>query len=63
MTEENTTDVIVGLHWKDKKTEVERIVLPFQTVEIINESRATREKEKGTFFRTTPDTSWNNRLN
>lgn len=62
MTEDTATNMITGLHWKGKKTEVERIVLPFQTIEIINESRATREKEKGTFFRTTPDTSWYNRL-
>ena len=38
-----------GLYWKGKRTEVDRIVLPFQTIETINESRATREKEKGTF--------------
>lgn len=62
MVEDNTTNMLTGLNWKDKKTEVERMVLPFQTIEIINESRATREKEKGTFFRTTPDTSWYNCL-
>lgn len=39
-----------GLYWQGKKTEVERIVLPFQTIETINESRATREKEKKTGF-------------
>ncbi len=59
---EGNIDMPTGLYWKGKKTEVERIVLPFQTIEIINESRATREKEKGTFFRTTPDKSWYNRL-
>jgi len=57
MAEANANEMPTGLYWKDKKTEVERIVLPFQTIETINESRATREKEKGTFFRTTPDTS------
>jgi len=61
MAEGNSTELPTGLYWKDKKTEVERIVLP-QTIEIINESRATREKEKGTFLRTTPDTSLYNRL-
>jgi hypothetical protein len=29
-----------GLYWKGKRTEVERISLPFQTIETINESRA-----------------------
>src|SRR3990172_6762874 len=51
-----------GLHWEGKKTEVERIVLPFQTIETINESRATREKEKGAMFKTNPDTNRQNRL-
>jgi len=41
-------DIPTGLYWQGKKTEVERIVLPFQTIETINESRATREKEKKT---------------
>lgn len=54
--------VPTGLYWKGKKTEVERIVLPFQTIETINESRATREKEKDTFFKSKPDTTWYNRL-
>lgn len=35
-----------GLYWQGKRTEVERISRPFQTIETINESRATREKEK-----------------
>ncbi|MBT7790334.1 MAG: site-specific DNA-methyltransferase [Calditrichaeota bacterium] len=58
----------LGLYWKGKRTTVNRIVLPFQSLEVIetiNESRATREKEKGTFFRTNPnsvDTSWRNKL-
>jgi len=51
-----------GLHWEGKKTEVERIVLPFQTIETINESRATREKEKGMMFKTNPESNWYNRL-
>ena len=51
-----------GLHWKGKKTEVERIALPFQTIETINESRATREKEKGSMFKNKSDTNWYDRL-
>lgn len=58
----------LGLYWKDKRITVDRIVLPFQSLEVIetiNESRATREKEKGTFFRTDPnaiDVEWRNKL-
>src|SRR3990170_5686640 len=37
-----------GLYWQGKSTEVERISLPFQTIETINESRATRERDKET---------------
>jgi len=59
---EGNADMPTGLYWKGKKTEVERTALPFQTIETVNESRATREKEKGSFFRTAPDTSWYNRL-
>ncbi|GAB6272643.1 MAG: site-specific DNA-methyltransferase [Smithella sp.] len=54
-----------GLYWQGKKTEVERIVLPFQTIETINESRATREKEKKTgtdMFKGKADDIWRNRL-
>ena len=39
-------NIPTGLYWQGKKTEIERITLPFQTIETINESRATREKEK-----------------
>jgi Zn/Cd-binding protein ZinT len=45
MTVESKT-MPTGLYWQGKRTEVERIVLPFQMIETINESRATREKEK-----------------
>lgn len=41
----------VALTWGCKRTEVDRIVLPFQRIEVVNESRATREAEKGTFLR------------
>lgn len=68
MNENNEQELPLGLYWKGKRTTVDRIVLPFQSLEVvetINESRATREKEKGTFFRTDPnavDTSWRNKL-
>jgi len=35
-----------GLYWEGKRTNVERIPLPFQVIETINESRATREELK-----------------
>ncbi len=58
----------LGLYWKGKRTTVDRIVLPFQNLEVIetiNESRATREKEKGTMFKKDPneaDVQWRNKL-
>jgi hypothetical protein len=39
-------NIPTGFYWQGKKTEVERIVLPFQTIETINEGRATREAKK-----------------
>jgi site-specific DNA-methyltransferase (adenine-specific)/adenine-specific DNA-methyltransferase len=47
----------LGLYWKDKRTTVDHVVLPFQSLEIIetiNESRATRVREKDTIFRSDP---------
>ena len=38
----------VELVWPGKRHEVDRVVLPFQCIEIVNESRATREAEKAT---------------
>jgi hypothetical protein len=38
----------VELVWAGKRKEVDRVVLPFQPIEIVNESRATREAEKAT---------------
>ena len=64
MTEE-IKNMPTGLYWQGKKTEVERIVLPFQTIETINESRATREKEKKTgpdIFKAETGKDWYNRL-
>ncbi|MHB8376766.1 MAG: hypothetical protein ACYDEB_07390 [Dehalococcoidia bacterium] len=37
------TDNGVELVWEGKRREVERVALPFQRVEVINESRATRQ--------------------
>ena len=41
----------VRLDWEGKPTLIERLSLPFQTVETINESRATRERDAGGLFR------------
>lgn len=69
MSENKTEQELpLGLYWKGKRTTVDRIVLPFQSLEVvetINESRATREKDKGTMFRKDPnvlDTTWRNKL-
>lgn len=40
----------VRLEWSGRPGQVERIQLPFQTVERINESRATRERDVGGLF-------------
>jgi adenine-specific DNA-methyltransferase len=44
--------VNVRLQWDGKPQQVERLILPFQTVETINESRATRERDAGSLFGT-----------
>jgi adenine-specific DNA-methyltransferase len=55
--------VSVRLEWDGKPTQVERISLPFQTVETINESRATRERDSGSLLGGgAQDTSWRNLL-
>jgi hypothetical protein len=38
------------LEWDRKPTQVERISLPFQTVETINQSRATRDRDSGSLL-------------
>src|SRR5471032_3014738 len=38
------------LEWSTKPMTVERVALPFQVVETINESRATREAQRGSLF-------------
>lgn len=40
----------VRLEWDGKPQVVDRLHLPFQTVETINESRATRERDTGALF-------------
>ena len=40
----------VHIEWEGKPQQVERLALPFQIVETINESRATRERETGSLF-------------
>ena len=40
----------VRLEWEGKPEHVERLSLPFQTVETINESRATRKRDAGSLF-------------
>ncbi len=65
MAEKKFEDLPTGLYWKGKKTEVDRVVLPFQTIETINESRATREREKikgYSLFKKPNGGNWYNRL-
>ncbi len=45
----------VRLEWEGKPKQVERIALPFQTVETINESRATRERDAGSLLHAAPE--------
>ena len=40
----------VRLEWEGKPQQIERLSLPFQTVETINESRATRERDAGSLL-------------
>lgn len=40
----------VRLEWEGKPSEVERLSLPFQTVETINQSRATRDRDSGSLL-------------
>ncbi|MCX6307752.1 MAG: site-specific DNA-methyltransferase, partial [Bacteroidia bacterium] len=68
MSENVEQELPLGLYWKGKRTTVDRIVLPFQSLEVvetINESRATREKDKNSMFRQDPNTmevEWRNKL-
>jgi len=51
----------VRLEWEGKPQRVERLSLPFQTVETVNESRATRERDTGSLLQspTAEDTGRN----
>ena len=61
MNDSNSSlNVPTGLYWKGKNTEVDRVALPFQTIEIINESRKPEKKRYN--VPTKIDTSWYNRL-
>ncbi|MDQ2761393.1 MAG: site-specific DNA-methyltransferase [Actinomycetota bacterium] len=46
--------MVVRLEWEGKPEIIERLSLPFQTVETINESRATRERDAGSLLRGQP---------
>jgi len=68
---EKLTPTRTELVWPGKRTQVERVALPFQVVETINQSRATREQTPmlaglppPPLFegQTTADTSWKNKL-
>lgn len=50
------------LVWKDKQTEVERTVLPFQTVETVNKPRIDREEVPLLSALKKEEASWKNRL-
>ncbi len=51
-----------GLYWPGKRTEVERVILPFQTVETINESKTDRDELTLFRQRGEPAPGWRNRL-
>ncbi|MEW6409982.1 MAG: site-specific DNA-methyltransferase [Nitrospirota bacterium] len=65
MAKNNKTNEVnqTGLYWPGKRTEVERVVLPFQVVETINESKADREKaQRDIFTKQAKDDLWRNKL-
>jgi DNA modification methylase len=51
------TSVSTQLTWKDKRTEVDHVILPFQPVEVVNEPR-----EKTLFTRAQAENPWHNKL-
>ncbi|MGC8895063.1 MAG: site-specific DNA-methyltransferase, partial [candidate division WOR-3 bacterium] len=51
-----------GLYWPGKRTEVERVILPFQIVETVNESKADRDKLTLFRQRGEPAPGWRNKL-
>ena len=53
------------LQWKNKKTEVEKIVLPFQVLETVNEPRVGERKQAEIFKKELPKwwlEGWRNKL-
>ena len=66
---EYLTPTRTELVWPGKRTQVERIALPFQVVETINQSRATREQmpmlaglPAPPLFEAKADSSWRNKI-
>ncbi|MDP9226779.1 MAG: site-specific DNA-methyltransferase [Actinomycetota bacterium] len=60
-----TPSAVPRLSWDGKPVLVERVALPFQVVETINESRATRETLRGSLFEGAPADAapaWRNKL-
>lgn len=52
-----------GLYWPGKRTEVDRVILPFQVVETINEGKADRERaQRDIFTKQAKDDLWRNKL-
>ncbi|MFQ5902913.1 MAG: site-specific DNA-methyltransferase [Candidatus Binatia bacterium] len=51
-----------GLYWPGKRTEVERVILPFQIVETVNESKADRDELTLFRQRGEPAPGWRNKL-
>lgn len=51
-----------GLYWPGKRTEVERVILPFQVVETVNESKADRDALTLFRQRGEPAPGWQNKL-
>lgn len=65
MASQVTKNHVPRLEWTGKPSTVERVALPFQVVETINESRATREAQRGSLFSTQSNdgrASWRNKL-
>ena len=51
----NSPNTPLRLEWPSKPTTVERVTLPFQVIETINESRASREAHAGSLFASAGD--------
>ena len=52
----------VRLEWEGKPSQVERLSLPFQTVESVNASRATRDRDRGSLLGTAAESGVRNLL-